>query len=353
MSTVAPPPDRPRRSAATAIRLLACAAGLALVASDALSLTLPQVPFARSSIWNRRVPAGAAFTDVQDAIFGDPAAAPRSLGVDLVTICATDPTAPLVNVERSAGWSHPLRAQSTGQVLYTRRLAPDACLDVTWNRIGNALFVLFDPTTGLADLGIGGWREPGGPLLNTANVGSSAHGLDVRRGDGIRGYGRASSLPALGGLLRKRELSSGIRHAVGLLVPVTRLSATQHFVWPASSADGSAPFAYQGPNPAYAMGALLAIPRSVRLRDFPWRTPQGRRLATAAQRYGWYVVDAVPAAQVQLAIENDAARRDLGLAIDPVTGAMSVDATKVDAAGLQADVLQILTLVRAVVSNAP
>jgi len=85
---------------------------------------------------------------------------------------------------------------------------------VSWNRIGNALFVLFDPLTGLADLGVGGWRDPGGPLLNTANVGSSAHGLDVRRGDGLRGYGRASSLPALGGLLRARELSTSIHHAV-------------------------------------------------------------------------------------------------------------------------------------------
>lgn len=336
---------------ASAKTVLACI--LALLAADAAAVTLPHVPFARTSIWNRRVPVDATFADVQDAIFGDAAAAPRTLGVDLVTLCSTDPTAPPVNVERSSGWTYPQRAQSTGQVLYTRHLAADACLDVTWNRVGNALFVLFEPATGLADLGIGGWREPGGPLLNTANVGSSAHGLDVRRGDGLRGYGRASSLPALGGLLRERELSSSIRHAVALLVPITRLSARQHFVWPASTADGSAPVAYQGAHPAYAMGALLAIPRSVRLRDFTWRTKQGFRLAIAAQRYGWYVVDTVPATQVQLAIENDAARRDLGLAIDAGTGRMSVDPAKVDAVGLSADVLQILTLVRAVVSNAP
>lgn len=342
---------RPRR--ATTLSLIAFAATIALAAGDAGAVRMPQVPFSRTSIWNRKVPLDAVFADVQDAIFGDPAAAPRSLGVDLVTICSTDAAAPLVNVERSAGWTYPLRAQSTGQVLYTRHLAPDACLDVGWNRIGNSLFVLFDPLTGLADLGVGGWRDPGGPLLNTANVGSSAHGVDVRRGDGIRGYGRGSSLPALGGLLRARELSSSVRHAVAVVVPITRLSAEQHFVWPASSADGSAPIAYQGPNPAYAMGSLLAIPRSVKLRDHPWRTKQGFRLAVAAQRYGWYVVDVVAAPQVQLAIENDAARRDLGLEIDPDTGRMSVDPAKADAVGLQADVLEILTLVRAVTSNAP
>ena len=341
-----------RRRRTIALSLIACAAGFALTAGDAAAFTLPKVPFARTSVWNRRVPVDAVFADVQDAIFGDPAAAPKSLGVDLVTICSTDASAPLVNVEHSAGWTYPLRAQTTGQVLYTRHLAPDACLDVSWNKIGNALFVLFDPLTGLADLGVGGWRDPGGPLLNTANVGSSAHGLDVRRGDGLRGYGRASSLPALGGLLRARELSTSIHHAVSVVVPITRLSAERHFVWPASSADGSAPFTYQGPNPAYAMGSLLAIPRSVKLRDHAWRTKQGFRLAVAAQRYGWYVADVVAAPQVQLAIENDAARRDLGLAIDPGTGKMSVDPAKVDAEGLTADVLQILTLVRAVTSNA-
>lgn len=342
----------PRHHAVVAALGMLCATAGPL-AGAALAARLPRVPFAHDAIWNRKVPLDATFTDVQDALFGATAAAPRSLGVDLVTLCETDASAPLTSIERSSGWTYPQRAQSSGEVLYQRHLAPDACLDVTWNRIGNALFVLHDPTTGLADLGIGGWREPGGPLLNTASNGSSAHGLDVRRSHGIRGYGRGSSLPALGGLLREHELSRGIRHAVAVVMPITRLSATRHFVWPASSADGLADLTYQGPNPDFAMGTLLAIPRTVRLRDHAWRTKQGRRLATAAQLYGWYVVDSVLAPQVQLAIATEAARTDLGLAIDGETGRMSVDPAKVDADGLTADVLQILTLVRAVVSNAP
>lgn len=353
-ATTPPTGTSHRRAIAVALGLLACASAIVPEGTrSAAAARLPRVPFARGSIWNRKVPLAATFADVQDALFGDAAAAPSSLGVDLVTLCETDASAPLTDVERSRGWTYPLRAQSSGEVLYQRHLAPDACLDVTWNRIGNALFVLYDPITDRADLGIGGWRERGGPLLGTAADGSNAHGLDVRRGDGIHGYGRGSLLPALGGLLREHELSHGIRHAVAVVMPTTRLSATRHFVWPAGSADGLADVTYQGPNPDFAMGTLLAIPRSVRLREHVWRTKQGRRLATAAQLYGWYVVDSVLAPQVQLAIDNDAARTDLGLAIDADTGRMSVDAAKVDAAGLTADVLQILSLVRAVVSNAP
>lgn len=215
--------------------------------------------------------------------------------------------------------------------------------------------MLFDPVTKLADLGVGGWHDPGGPLLNGANDGAGAHRLDVVAGDGVRGYGRGSSLPALGGALRIGELSRTIRHALAINVYAVRLSAAPHFVWPASSADSSADFAYQGTNPRYAMGTLLAIPRSVRLGASSWRTRQGRNLARAAQRYGWYIVDSLPPPGdlVQFGIDNDAAREDLGLAIDPATGNESVDPAKVDIEGLNADVVRILGLVSAVTSNGP
>ena len=340
------------RPGAIFLRAIALAACLTAAGADAAP-TLPRLPFARTSIWNRRVPRDASFAPVQDAIFGAPAAAPHSVGVDLVTLCSTSENAPLVPIERSQGWTYPLRAESSGQRLYERRLEPDACTDVGWNRIGNGLFVLFDPPSGTADLGVGGWRDPGGTLLNVAPDGPGAHGLDVRRGDGLRGYGRASSLPALGGLLRSGELTSSIRHAVAVILNPARFSSARHFVWPATTADGLAAQLYRGPDVNYTIGTLLAIPRSTRLRAYSWRTKQGLRLALAAQRYGWYVVDSVPSDQIQFAIENDAARRDLGLAIDPATGAISVDPAKVDAVGLTADVVQTLTLVEAVASNAP
>lgn len=318
------------------------------------STGFPTRPFAKSSVWNRRVPSSATFADVQDAIFGDASGAPSHAGLDLVTLCTTNESAPLVRIERGNGWTYPDRSLSSGQLLYERRLDDDACTDVAWNRVGNGLFVLLDPSTGLADLGVGAWRNPGGPLLNSASDGSGAHGLDVHGGNGIDGYGRASGLPALGGLIRQGELGRAIRHALAINVNVLRLSADRHFVWPAASADGSAPVTYQGGNPDYAMGTLLAIPRSVKVNRYEWRTPQGYRMARNAQKYGWYIVDGIlGGSQVQFGIETGAARNDLGLAIDATSGAWSVDPAKFDPVAFDEDIVQILHLLQAVTSNGP
>ncbi len=248
---------------------------------------LPLQPFAADSIWNRRISGDATYVDISD-VTADPEKVIDSVGLDLVTLCSTDASAPLVNIERGSGWKPEQRSVSTGEVLYQRHLAPDACTDLTINPISNGLFVLFDPETGTADLGIGGWREPGGPLLNSAGDGHEAHGLNVFDGDGLIGYGRASLLPALGGLLRAGDLDNGIFHAVAVNLPTGMLSKEQHFVWPARAADGSADITYQGDNPALAMGTLLAIPADVDVDSLTWQTPQGRRLAEAAQQYGWY-----------------------------------------------------------------
>ena len=308
---------------------------------------LPEQPFAADSIWRRAIPPDAAYVDVSD-VLGDPAHAIGQVGLDLVTLCATDPAAPLVNVERSSGWQRPGRSTSSGEVLYQRHLTDDACTDVTFNPIGNALFVLFDPTTSTADLGIGGWREPGGPLLSTAPDGRDAHGLDVFDGDGTVGYGRASLLPALGGLLRAGELDHGIDHALAVNLSGTILSQDQHFVWPARAADGNAPVVYRGTNPALAMGTLLAVPPSVDLEALTWRTPQGRNLAAAAQRYGWYVVDIhLVEGLVQFGMETGAAQDELGLRIDAATARQTYDTT-MDLEGLTADVALIASLLQAV-----
>lgn len=185
--------------------------------------------------------------------------------------------------------------------------------------------------------------------MNSADGGRGAHGLDVFDGDGLIGYGHASLLPALGGLLRTGELDNGNHHALAVNMPAGMLSKAQHFVWPARAADGTADITYQGDNPALAMGTLLAIPRTVDLSAMTWRTPQGRVLAEAAQRYGWYVVDVLLAPhKVQLGIDVAAARSDLGFDIDPATGRQSVDTTKVDPDGLDLDIALIASLLHAI-----
>ena len=340
---------------AFAFAFAACSLAPAAPSAAAPAPVLVPHPFAPASIWNRLSPAMAASAAAQGAIFGDPLSAPARAGPDLVTICATDATAPLVNIEQNQAWGLPGRAQSNGQVQYQRHLAPDACTGVTWNPIGNAFFVLIDPATGLADLGVGAWRTPGGPLLNHPSDGPTAHGLDTVNGDGIRGYGRASSLPALGGAIRPGEMNGGIEHALAVSMIASRFSSARHFVWPAQTADAFAGIAYQGPDPNYTLGSLLAIPPSLDLASLTWRTPQGLNLARAAQRYGWYIVDTSEAQGnlMNFGMDNDAALQDLGLTIDPVTGQQSVDPEKIDVAGFTADAMQILGQVSAVISNAP
>lgn len=323
---------------------------------QAADLHPPLRPFAESSIWNRPIPADAEYADIQDALFGDPAVDPRSVTPDIITLCYTTPAAPLTNIEKSAGWAPAQRKVSTGELLYQRNLTANACGCLGWAPISNGLFALIDPATLRADLGVGGYRIEGGPLLNTADDGSAAHDVDVSAaGDGLQGYGRASSLPAIGGLLRPGELADGIGHALAFAMPGPRFSKTKHFTWPATSADGTADMFYQGPDENYTMGSLLAIPPDVQLDDQPWKTAAGRRIAEAAQTYGIYVVDNATNTghTVAIATEDETARFDLAGDIDPNTGVFTVDLARFDGEGFSADVIAVLRLTRAVVSNAP
>jgi hypothetical protein len=338
--------------AAGCISLLVAGAGSSSAAAAQAIKGVPSVPFAPTSIWNRPVAADAAFADVSAELHGAPAS-PTSVGTDLVTLCASSPRAPLTDVVLSAGWSPAARMTPTSTVLYRRHLSANACTAVQTNPFGNALFVLVDPATGLADTGVGAWRSRGGPLLSAVPDGPSAHGIDTRTGDGLSGAGRASGLPAIGGLIRTGEITQGIDHALAVNLPSGVLSAAVHWRWPASSADETATLTYFGADPALTMGSLLAVPSTVNVETIGWHTPQGRILARNAQQYGWYVADSVPGSQVQFAFETSAARHDLGLRVNPANGYETVNPRRLDASGFTADVMTILALMQAVTSNAP
>lgn len=330
---------------------------------DKAEIHQPTKPFAANSIWNRTVPENAVYSDVQDAIFGDSESAPGSVGVDIVTLCYSDISQPFTNIEQNTDWEYPGRSKSAGKVLYKRNLSPTACGCVNWKRDGNNLFVLINPIKNLADIGVGGWRIFNGPLLNLPNDSAGAHNIDVVNGDGIfnkdgvKGYGRGSGLPAIGGLIRPGEFENGISHAVGIALPASRFSSKKNFIWPAQSADSYAKIGYWGNNQNYTMGTLLAIPYSTDISKMTWKTMQGLNLAKAAQKYGLYIVDAsgYKGNWFGLAIEDEAARFDLGYDITYVgaskVGQQSVDPAKIDAEGFNADMVQILKNVSAVVSN--
>lgn len=313
---------------------------------------VPNIPFASTSFWNRLVPPNANFADVPTMLRGAPGS-PVSIGTDLITICTSNPRAPLTKVVLSAGWSPSERMTPTTTVLYRRHLLLNACTTVRTDPFGNALFVLVDPASGLADIGGGARWSPGGPLLSVVPDGPTAHGIDTRSGDGLVGSSRASGLPALGGLVRAGQIDRGIDHALAVDMPSSVLSSAEHWHWPASSADATAGVTYFGTDRALTMGTLLAILPGVNLDSAGWHTPQGRILATNAQRYGWYIVDSVPASQFQFAFETGAALHDLGLRVNPANGYEPVNPRRLDAVGFTYDVTTILGLMRAVTSNAP
>lgn len=329
---------------------------------SAAEIHQPLRPFSETSIWNRRIASiGAdpesAWGDVSAAIWGDPNNTPTQVTPDLVSICYVDATKPLTNISKSQGWNSFERSQSSSTVLYQRNLSAEACGCTSWNPIGNALFVVIDPVTQLADVGVGGWRILGGPLLQVAPDGNAAHNIDISTGgDGIVGSSRASSLPPLGGLIRPGELVTGINHAVAIALPFPRFYyGGTGFIWPAQSADEIASTYYLGSDPNYRLGTLLAIKSTINLSTLAWKTSAGYNLAVAAQTYGLYIVDnsigEVSGHAVAIAFEDEAARFDLGLTIDPASFGQSVDESLFDASGFNDDVIQILQNVFAVTGN--
>lgn len=310
-------------------------------------------PFSSSSIWKRKIPNDVEYIDIQDAIWGDAAQSPTLVSVDLVTILLEQPAQPLVDFRLNQGWIYPDRSIARGETLFQRRLFPDDGADVRHPKNGNATYVIIDPATGLADEGVGAWREPGGDFL-TFYDDYKLHGLDVINGDGLSGP-RGSGLSAFGGCIRSGEINAGIDHAMAVMLSSIRYSSEKHFVWPASRGDDFAPdpdYGYLGNNPDYTMGTLMAIPRDVALSSLSWNTPQGLILATSAQEYGWYIVDSGTGRfggnSFKFAYERQAAYNDLGLVVNPDTDIMTTNPDKVDEDGLSNDVQQILHLVKAV-----
>jgi hypothetical protein len=109
---------------------------------------------------------------------------------------------------------------------------------------------------------------------------------DLVNGDGFGTGIRAARASALGGLLRTWELQAGnIRHA--LAVSLTQARMTASFVPPAQNIDGN----HSGYHGTIPMGQLFAIPSTTSIASLGLTSAAGQAIATAAQKYGVYVVD--------------------------------------------------------------
>jgi hypothetical protein len=140
-----------------------------------------------------------------------------------------------------------------------------------------------------------------GPLAR-CQPGGSIYGWRFYRdediyGQGIGGSHFGSGLSAIGGSIRKGELTGKqpIRHALKVVIWGEKYLYYSSKVpgrrWPAELADGNAANQYHGKNPALVQGSLLAILPKVTAASLKLQTPAGKKLFSALQDYGAYVVD--------------------------------------------------------------
>jgi len=122
-------------------------------------------------------------------------------------------------------------------------------------------------------------------------------------GDGIAGSHGGSGLSALGGSIRVGELrpgSQGPKHALKVEVYAKEslyrctIKSDCHR-WPATTSDSYSVGLYgilkNNSNSAMKMGALLAIPASIKISALGLETEPGKQIAWTLQNYGAYIVD--------------------------------------------------------------
>jgi len=124
-------------------------------------------------------------------------------------------------------------------------------------------------------------RRKDGQLQAEGYTRNDLHGPGVGEG-GERAYGGS----AIGGLIRRSELTAGIRHALAMALPRGHLRLGP--VWPATKQDNGAESSYHG---AVPMGQLVTLPVKTNLDELGL-SPEGRAIARALLDYGAYVVDA-------------------------------------------------------------
>ena len=148
-------------------------------------------------------------------------------------------------------------------------------------------------------------------------------------GDGIKGTHYGSGLSAIGGSIRKGELTSDqpIRHALKLNVWGRKYlyydkKTDCGYVWPADRHDGYAATgedAYGGSDPDLRMGSLLTIPQNVTAESLGIKTEVGKKIFYAVQNYGCYIADDTIGDNFGWSVENGVCEevvREYGFKLD-------------------------------------
>jgi len=113
---------------------------------------------------------------------------------------------------------------------------------------------------------------------------------------------RAAAVPSMGGIIRKHEVDDGdgiYRHALAASLTFNALSANPAYVYPATSADGSAATTNTGRIPE---GALLMLPGN--FDTLTISNAKLRKVAETLKVYGAYVVDRNVGTPFVIYVEN-------------------------------------------------
>lgn len=167
-------------------------------------------------------------------------------------------------------------------------IIPDARKDYTPNN--TSAFLMPNGRT-IVQVGVLARCQKGGPIY-----GWRFPNVDIF-GKGIGGTHGGSGLSAIGGSIRRNELTNNqpIRHALKVhLFGKKHLHYSQKvpgYRWPATRADKYAPKQYRGNNPELVQGTLLAIPPQISVDSLNLKTRPAKKLFRALQDYGAYVVD--------------------------------------------------------------
>ncbi len=245
-------------------------------------------PFSETSIWNMPIGSNA---QLQKANIK----ASQQLGIDEEYIVKVPAGSPSVEVKTPSSWGQRWPGsthQGYMQVPSNFYLA-DAAPPNTPNNC--AAFIMPDGRT-IKQL------EPT-CRLGTGNaqiVGYLYQDVDIY-GEGAGGTHYGSGLSAIGGSIRKGELTSSepIKHAIKLNIWAKQYcyydrSANKGYVWPADRHDSyaaSGNMAYGGSNPNLRMGTLLTIPQNVTAESLGIRTEVGKKFFYSLQNYGAYISD--------------------------------------------------------------
>ena len=253
-------------------------------------------PFSKTSIWNTPIGSNATYVDADFGTLG-------LVYADAEYIYQSSAADPVQKVYLIGGWVPRVPIEPTPSYISIHiadnYIVPDATL-VPYNTPNNAAAMIEPDSLNYYELEPLTRPDYGGKVY-AYNANLNGEATQSIKGEGTWGAHFGSGLSTLGGSIRSGEINGPdpIRHAIKLEFDThvfwkNPADAAQSYRWPAYNCDGntSSYGIYNTSNKAQTVGALLAIPPSIKLESLNLKTAQAKKIFQTLQDYGAYIVDA-------------------------------------------------------------